>query len=47
MQLRHKEGHPVHVLMRIAPFAIPAVPSSESQKASTNRNSHRTAISIP
>jgi len=49
MQLRHKDGHPVHVLMRIAPIRdmrgsiIGIAESFDEQKFASNRNLHTLA----
>jgi diguanylate cyclase (GGDEF)-like protein/PAS domain S-box-containing protein len=49
MQLQHKEGHPVHVLMRIAPIRDPRgsiigiAESFDEQKFASNRNQHTLA----
>jgi len=49
MQLRHKEGHPVHVLMRIAPIRdtrgsiVGIAESFDEQKFASNRNQHTLA----
>jgi hypothetical protein len=51
MQLRHKEGHPVHVLMRLAPLRDPhssiigIVESFDEQKFASewDRNRHTLA----
>ncbi len=48
MQLRHKEGHPVHVLMRIAPIRdahgslIGIVESFDEEKFAVDERDHRT-----
>jgi diguanylate cyclase (GGDEF)-like protein/PAS domain S-box-containing protein len=50
MQLRHKEGHPVHVLMRIAPLRDPhgsiigVAESFDEQKFESERDANRTTL---
>lgn len=50
MQLRHKDGHPVHVLMRLAPLRDPRgsligiAESFDEQKFESERERHRTRL---